>query len=224
MAKAALSTPERPRGALSLLEHLQRRPRWQTHLAARAEYHRLMQPVVGGFVPSDEQKRTALERAETERLAALAEFDADRQAGKIHLFGHPAHPLAPLLEIPSDAAIIFRFGTSSAVERLTGTEFFNVCVVSSAHEAVPAPEENLSGYQSKRTEKFLIGKWPPFGVPPDNMTVKAVRAELDKDLASENRNKGLRTPGWDTVSRCIERAKKKAKAAARQNPHDPQSA
>jgi hypothetical protein len=214
MAKATLSTLERPAGARSLKEELERRPRWASSLAARAEYHRLMQPLTVGVVPSDEEKRTALERWEAERQAARAELHADRQAGKIRLFGRLGHPWEPYREIPSDAPVIFRFGTSTAIERTTRAEIFNVCVVPSA---VPASHGVAKGRRSepqvKRAHNFLKEKWPPSGVPPKNITVETVRGMLDQQLETDNRNRGLRTPSWDSVNRAIKKAK--AEAAGR---------
>jgi hypothetical protein len=217
MAKAALSTLERPAGAIPLSEYLQHRPRWKTFLAAKAEYDRLMQPVIVGFLPSDEQKRSALARAEAERKAALAEFHADRQAGKIRLIGRLGHPWEPYRDIPSDAPLIFRFGTSTAVERDLGASIFKICVVPS-HLPVASQKTPVAGRrnetQVERAYKFLKDKWPPFGVPPDDLPIKKVQGMLDQQLETDNRNRGLRTPSWDSVKRAIKRAKK-AKPADR---------
>jgi hypothetical protein len=202
MAKAALSMLKRPAGAIPLSEYFNQRPRWKTFLAAKAERDRLMQPWDT--------------HTKAEREAALAEFHADRQAGKIRLFGRLGHPLEPYREIPSDTRLIFRFATSSAVERDTSASFVKICVIPSplpvSSQGTPVTGRR-NETQVARASKFLDDKWPPFGIPPNDLTVETVRGMLDQQLATENRNRGLRTPGWNSVDRAIKI--KKAKAASR---------
>jgi hypothetical protein len=204
-------TLEPPAGAIPLSEYLQQTPGWKTYLAAKAECDRLMQPVIVGSLPSDEQ-RLALARAEAERdaanAAARAEVYANHRAKKIRVFGRLG-PLDPLSEIPSDARMIFTFATSTARDTVTGTVLFNVCVVPSPG---PASHGVAKGgrreTQVERALNFLKEKWPPFGVPPNDISVETVRGMLDEHLKSDNKNRGLRTPAWDSVKRAIKRAKK----------------
>jgi hypothetical protein len=164
------------------------------------------------------RRSTALgEDREPERL--LEKFQFDWQAGNIRLFGCMGNSWEPYREIPLHTQLEFKLAYSWAREKGTGAYVHNVCVVPTTAESgstiSAAVEEKQRGRQTKRATAFLIKRFPPFGVPPDGMSVKAVHAMLDEELESENENLGLRTPSRDVVDRCIKRAAKKAKAAKR---------
>jgi hypothetical protein len=59
-------------------------------------------------------------------------------------------------------------------------------------------------WQLDRAISALRKRYPPDGKVPFGKTIKAVRGEIDGDLAAENKGLGKATPGWDVVKEAIE--------------------
>jgi hypothetical protein len=77
------------------------------------------------------------------------------------------------------------------------------------------PVRDVAGYQAQRAQEVLKGKWPPCGAPPVGMSYKEVHGVVDEGCAVDNKNRGLRTPSPDVVTRLVKANRKAAANAAR---------
>lgn len=79
--------------------------------------------------------------------------------------------------------------------------------------AQPSSEQNAALRNSKsrkasqqdRVRRVLPKIFPPDGAVPDHVSTKEVWGKVAAELASENKQKGLAEPSWESVARAIGR-------------------
>ncbi len=56
-----------------------------------------------------------------------------------------------------------------------------------------------------RVQRALKKLYPPEGQVPDDVSTKVVQGQVAAELATDNRNRELAAPSWDTVNRALGR-------------------
>jgi hypothetical protein len=119
------------------------------------------------------------------------------------------HPLVSPAAAVEEAAVEEAAVEEAAVEEAAVEE---AAVEEAAVEKTTAPtieqcEQPLTKqhrWQLDRAVSALRKRYPPDGKAPFGKTIKAVRGEIDGDLAAENKRLGKATPSWDVVKEAIE--------------------